>query len=625
MTGEISAIETAWSALDSAISAAKTEKGKASVSADGKDISVTTKWVTQAELDSFTDAIAAAETARDATTATKSSLQTASNDLSAAKGTYTAAMQDGIQEATSFRTTHAAILAKTVENVAIADKATVEAALAAYNTLSEAIQTQLAAEKALLNSLQSQIATMETTAANEYKSTHGTILGKTTATITIGDKTALIAAKEDYALLSEGSKVQLTAEKVLLDELATKITATEAAKSTLQNILFEASAEKSGVVVSIDGTDVPAINKWVSQADMNQFNTALTAAQAVHDLTTATEASLTEATSDLTSALNVFRAAMQDGAKSVYITPTPGQVTVAVQFNQTIMLTLSSGSFIEGIGAERITLGGDLSGLILNNVTKNSSNTITIQLSGALTRNTGIGLITIAAEGTTENKTMTVNVAVNPIPPPAAALNGLSIRRGIEGSGTELLSSFDPYSFAYSLEIEKETEAIKVVVTRAEGTTVKLMLDGVERADGVIALNEGENILKVIVSEANRSDRVYEITIQRGPIDECFIATAAFGSKLEPAVAMLRHFRDEYLLTNKPGTAFVKFYYRHSPPIAAWIAGNDDLRLFMRMALTPIIAVVYLLYHPAVAAMTGLILLLLMIFWFKRRRWRMLT
>jgi hypothetical protein len=31
---------------------------------------------------------------------------------------------------------------------------------------------------------------------------------------------------------------------------------------------------------------------------------------------------------------------------------------------------------------------------------------------------------------------------------------------------------------------------------------------------------------------------------------------------------VLRKFRDRYLLTNAPGKAFVRFYYKHSPPIA---------------------------------------------------------
>jgi hypothetical protein len=42
----------------------------------------------------------------------------------------------------------------------------------------------------------------------------------------------------------------------------------------------------------------------------------------------------------------------------------------------------------------------------------------------------------------------------------------------------------------------------------------------------------------------------------------CFIATAAFGSYMEPKVKLLRDFRDEYLLDSTPGKWFVKQYYR---------------------------------------------------------------
>ena len=81
--------------------------------------------------------------------------------------------------------------------------------------------------------------------------------------------------------------------------------------------------------------------------------------------------------------------------------------------------------------------------------------------------------------------------------------------------------------------------------------------------------------------------------------DECFIATAAFGSKLEPAVVLLRQFRDRVLLTNALGRAFVDFYYRNSPPIAAYIAGREPFKAFVRVLLLPFIAVAYLTMHPA--------------------------
>ncbi len=72
----------------------------------------------------------------------------------------------------------------------------------------------------------------------------------------------------------------------------------------------------------------------------------------------------------------------------------------------------------------------------------------------------------------------------------------------------------------------------------------------------------------------------------------CFIATAAYGSYLEPHVMVLRQLRDEHLLTNGPGRAFVAAYYRCSPPIASFIAKHESLRTATRGVLTPVVLVV---------------------------------
>lgn len=75
----------------------------------------------------------------------------------------------------------------------------------------------------------------------------------------------------------------------------------------------------------------------------------------------------------------------------------------------------------------------------------------------------------------------------------------------------------------------------------------------------------------------------------------CFIATAAYGSYLDPHVEVLRKFRDRYLLTNGPGRLFVAAYYRVSPPVARLIARHEPLRSATRWALTPL---VYGAAHP---------------------------
>jgi uncharacterized repeat protein (TIGR02543 family) len=80
-------------------------------------------------------------------------------------------------------------------------------------------------------------------------------------------------------------------------------------------------------------------------------------------------------------------------------------------------------------------------------------------------------------------------------------------------------------------------------------------------------------------------------------IDECFIATAAYGSKFTPAVSLLRQFRDKKLLTNEPGRYLVKLYYTYSPAIAKVIAGNEMLKLIVRIALLPIIGLTWLVMH----------------------------
>lgn len=69
----------------------------------------------------------------------------------------------------------------------------------------------------------------------------------------------------------------------------------------------------------------------------------------------------------------------------------------------------------------------------------------------------------------------------------------------------------------------------------------------------------------------------------------CFIATAAYGSALEPSVGVLRHARDRLVAASGIGRASVDLYYRSSPPVAAVLAESDAARAAVRRVLAPFV------------------------------------
>jgi hypothetical protein len=70
----------------------------------------------------------------------------------------------------------------------------------------------------------------------------------------------------------------------------------------------------------------------------------------------------------------------------------------------------------------------------------------------------------------------------------------------------------------------------------------------------------------------------------------CFIATAAYGTPTAQQIDVLREFRDVVLLKSTLGTLFVALYYRLSPPVADFIAGNEVVRTLVReLLVSPIV------------------------------------
>lgn len=76
-----------------------------------------------------------------------------------------------------------------------------------------------------------------------------------------------------------------------------------------------------------------------------------------------------------------------------------------------------------------------------------------------------------------------------------------------------------------------------------------------------------------------------------GSIQDCFIATAAYGTPFEPEVKVLREFRDRWLKTSVFGRKFVNWYYQNSPEVASVIREKTILRGGVRIALLPVAGV----------------------------------
>lgn len=126
-------------------------------------------------------------------------------------------------------------------------------------------------------------------------------------------------------------------------------------------------------------------------------------------------------------------------------------------------------------------------------------------------------------------------------------------------------------------------------------------------------------------SLASPSDAVTFLQVETGNVPKegdpsCFIATAAYGSPLDSRIDALRWFRDSYLITNDIGRAFVKAYYRNSPPLANWIAERPNVRTVVRGALwLPVVLIEFWRDQPLLLILAFL-LPLPMLMLYRRRK-----
>jgi len=109
---------------------------------------------------------------------------------------------------------------------------------------------------------------------------------------------------------------------------------------------------------------------------------------------------------------------------------------------------------------------------------------------------------------------------------------------------------------------------------------IKETVDSVDSLNGQIATGGRINAFRAVKSTGGDGDS-----------GGCFIATAAFGSVMEPHVTILRKFRDKFLMTNRLGNTFIRMYYIYSPDLADFIVTHDRLRTMVRLSLIPVVAI----------------------------------
>lgn len=128
----------------------------------------------------------------------------------------------------------------------------------------------------------------------------------------------------------------------------------------------------------------------------------------------------------------------------------------------------------------------------------------------------------------------------------------------------------------------------------AEKDYVNGLENGVNYCFSMASVDATGNILNFTTLDSSKQCGTPQEVVGLLTNKKCFIATAAYGSNLDPHVTTFRKFRNEYLIKSDLGRSFVKTYYQLSPPLADWISEREWARTFTRAALWPLLAYIEL-------------------------------
>lgn len=215
----------------------------------------------------------------------------------------------------------------------------------------------------------------------------------------------------------------------------------------------------------------------------------------------------------------------------------------------------------------------------------------------------------------------TLDVSWNTVENATSYIVNYGINNVIDNASPSLPSTTTDYTISGLTDFETYQVAVTaifqlnyyIVVTTYDNT-------GTGFTDSNESDYSDEKIVAVGAPSDTRSDTVTAIPepvvpFPNLPGEGCFIATAAYGYYSAPEVQSLRDFRDQFLLTNETGKAFVNWYYTHGPDAAQYIQTHTALKPLVRVFLYPLI--IYSEFMTQTRFITQLAtILLLMIFLF---------
>ena len=162
-------------------------------------------------------------------------------------------------------------------------------------------------------------------------------------------------------------------------------------------------------------------------------------------------------------------------------------------------------------------------------------------------------------------------------------------------------------------------------------TTTNYQIDGLEIGKtyfvAIATVDEAGNassLTALVEGTPIAVDDFWEVYQKGGGGEEggfCFVATAAWGTSMEPSVLTLRSFRDQILLVSAWGRPVVRWYYTYGPLAARFIRGNAGLRLAARTVLAPAVVAAWFTVeaHPLLRLAIGSLLLFGLILVWRRR------